>query len=41
MAPFQDEDFFAGFGEISGAGQAVVAAADDDCVVVEAMVWFD
>ena len=33
MAPFQDEDFFTGFGEIGGAGQAVVATADDDCVI--------
>ena len=34
MAAFEDENFFAGFGEVRGVDQAVVAAADDDCVVM-------
>ena len=29
----QDEGFFAGPGQVCGTGQAVVAGADDDCVV--------
>jgi len=33
VAAFEDEDFFVGAGEIGRVGQAVVASADDDCVV--------
>jgi len=25
MAPFQNEDFFAGYGKVGGAGQTIVA----------------
>ncbi len=34
MAALQDEHFFPGFGEIGCAGQAVVAGADDDRIIV-------
>jgi len=34
MAPFQDDDLLPCFGEICSVDQAVVAAADDDNVVV-------
>jgi hypothetical protein len=34
VAAFEDKNFFAGFGEIRRVDQAVVAAADDDCVVM-------
>jgi hypothetical protein len=34
VAAFEDENFFAGLGEVRGVDQAVVAAADDDCVVI-------
>ncbi len=34
MAAFQDDDLLPCFGEIRGVDQAVVAAADDDNVVV-------
>src|SRR5882757_7284915 len=34
VAAFEDENFFAGFGEIGRVDQAVVAAADDNCVVM-------
>jgi len=34
VAAFEDENFLAGFGEIGSVDQAVVAAADDDCVVM-------
>jgi hypothetical protein len=34
VTAFEDKNFFAGFGEVSGVDQAVVAAADDDCVVM-------
>src|SRR5215469_2833541 len=33
VAAFEDEDFFAGAGEVGRVGQAVVASADDDRVV--------
>src|SRR5882762_9163734 len=34
VAAFEDKNFFAGFGEIGSVDQAVMAAADDDCVVM-------
>ena len=34
MAALENENFFAGFGKIGSVDQAVVAAADDDCVVM-------
>jgi hypothetical protein len=33
VAAFEDENLFAGFGKVGGINQAVVAAANDDCVV--------
>jgi predicted membrane protein len=34
VTAFEAQNFLAGFGEISGVDEAVVAAADDDNVVV-------
>jgi len=34
VAAFKDEDFFPCFGEVGGGGQAVVACADDEGIVV-------
>jgi len=34
VAAFEDKNFFAGFSEIGSVDQSVVAAADDDCVVM-------
>jgi hypothetical protein len=34
VAAFEDENLFAGFGKIRGVDKAIVAAADDDCVVM-------
>ena len=34
VAAFEDQDFFAGLGQIGCVGEAIVTAADDDHVVV-------